>query len=108
VCGQVVGQLKTLYASANDVDLYVGAMAERPAEGALVGPTFRCLLAKQLGDTRRSDRYFYDLQQQPGSFSSGNHSHILRDNLVITPAKTIQLRLPKNKRVRVKNLVFFS
>jgi Animal haem peroxidase len=47
-------------------------MAERPADGALVGPTFRCLLAKQLSDTRRSDRFFYDLPQQPGSFSPGN------------------------------------
>ncbi|XP_065334518.1 peroxidase-like [Cloeon dipterum] len=65
----VVNLLKTLYANVNDVDLYVGAMAERLVDGALVGPTFRCLLGRQLRDTRKSDRFFYDLQGQAGSFT---------------------------------------
>ncbi|XP_059487278.1 peroxidase-like [Neocloeon triangulifer] len=77
----VVNQLKTLYASVNDVDLFVGAMAERPADGALVGPTFRCLIGRQLSDTRRADRYFFDLQDQAGSFTPEQLTNIRKTSL---------------------------
>jgi Na+/citrate or Na+/malate symporter len=31
----------------DDIDLFVGGLAERPLTGAVVGPTFGCLLGQQ-------------------------------------------------------------
>jgi peroxidase len=40
----VVEKWKTLYASPDDVDLFVGLFSERPMSNALVGPTAACKL----------------------------------------------------------------
>jgi peroxidase len=55
-----------LYASVEDVDLYIAGVSERPAKGAVVGPTFQCIIADQFLRLKRGDRYFYDLGDQSG------------------------------------------
>ncbi|CAG9824136.1 unnamed protein product [Phaedon cochleariae] len=55
-----VRKLATLYADPEDVDLSVGGSLERPAPGALVGPTFLRILIEQFSRTRRGDRYWYE------------------------------------------------
>lgn len=60
-----------LYDSVDDIDLFIGAISERAVEGALVGPTFQCIIADQFLKLKRGDRYFYDLGGQSGSFTSG-------------------------------------
>jgi hypothetical protein len=36
-----------MYASIEDIDLFIGGTAERPQQGAIVGPTFACIIATQ-------------------------------------------------------------
>ncbi|KAF0287084.1 Chorion peroxidase [Amphibalanus amphitrite] len=55
-----VAQLRAVYRSVEDVDLFVGGVAEEPAGGALVGPTFQCLLAEQFTRLKYADRHFYN------------------------------------------------
>lgn len=44
-----LNKLKTAYASVRDVDLIVGAIAEKPTSaGALVGPTLACIIRDQM------------------------------------------------------------
>lgn len=52
-------QLTELYGSPDDVDLWIGGLAERPVPGAMVGPTFRAILADQFTRLRDGDRFWY-------------------------------------------------
>lgn len=55
------------------MDLYVGALLEPPIKGAVVGLTFRDMIADQFSRLKKGDRYFYNLGPaiNPGAFSSG-------------------------------------
>lgn len=57
----------------DDIDFIVGALLEIPAEGARVGPTSRCIIADSFYRYKTGDRFFYDIQGQPSSFSAGKH-----------------------------------
>ena len=52
-------QLRAVYESVYDIDLYVGAIAETGVRGGSVGPTFACLIGDQFSRLKRGDRFFY-------------------------------------------------
>jgi hypothetical protein len=56
------------YKHWNDIDLLVGALLEKHADDAMVGPTMRCIIRDQFVRTRIADKHFYDL---PGVFTDG-------------------------------------
>ncbi|KAL4142192.1 hypothetical protein QTP88_004701 [Uroleucon formosanum] len=66
---KAIAQLKELYSSVNDIDLIVGLLLEKHSDGAIVGPTARCLIADGFYRYKAGDRFFYDVQGQPGSFT---------------------------------------
>ena len=41
-------KLSTLYATPNDIDLYPAGLAESKVPGAHVGPTFSCIIGRQV------------------------------------------------------------
>jgi peroxidase len=51
--------LKTVYGSIDQVDLFIGGLAESHAQGALVGPTFQAIIADQFQALRAGDRFFW-------------------------------------------------
>lgn len=55
----------------NDIDLMVGILLEKNSDGAIVGPTARCLIADGFYRYKADDRFFYDVKGQPGSFTDG-------------------------------------
>ncbi|KAL5279193.1 DBLOX family protein [Megaselia abdita] len=61
--------LKDLYQTADDIDLLVGAILEEPAVGSLFGPTITCLFSEQFKQMKRSDRFWYENDIPPSSFS---------------------------------------
>ena len=69
-----IERLKSVYQRVEDIDLFIGMAAEEPdaLNGALVGNTYRCLIADQFARLKKGDRYFYDLDGQAGSFTPGN------------------------------------
>jgi hypothetical protein len=52
----IIVKLESVYGHHDNVDLWVGGMAETPAPGARVGPTFQCIIAKQFKALRDGDR----------------------------------------------------
>jgi hypothetical protein len=54
--------LQRVYASVDDVDLWTGGLAERHAPGAMVGETFRAIIARQFAALRDGDRLWFENQ----------------------------------------------
>ena len=68
---QRVRLLEKVYTSVEDIDLFIGMTLETPDNGSITGNTFRCLIGDQFARLKWGDRFFYDLQNQPGSFNNG-------------------------------------
>jgi len=50
---------QTVYGNINNVDLFMGGLAESHVRGAVVGPTFQAILARQFLNLRAGDRFFW-------------------------------------------------
>ncbi|VDM93335.1 unnamed protein product [Litomosoides sigmodontis] len=64
-----LAELAKLYNHIDDVDLFVLGMAEKPEIGALVGPTFACIIGRQFQKIRRGDRFWYENFFLPSAFT---------------------------------------
>ncbi|CAH1381099.1 unnamed protein product [Tenebrio molitor] len=66
---ETVRKYTTIFEHPSDVDLWSGGVSERPLPGSMLGPTFACIIATQFSYTRRGDRFWYELPNQPSSFT---------------------------------------
>ena len=57
--------LASVYGTVDKVDLWIGALAEAPEDGAMVGETLRTLLADQFRRLRDGDRFWYEARFDP-------------------------------------------
>lgn len=77
-----------VYTSINDVDLWIGGLAEDHVEGAFVGETFQAILADQFTRSRDGDRFFYlndqDLLDVVPDIGETTLSQVIRRNSSIT------------------------
>ena len=64
-----------------DIDLYTGGLAEVPSKGAVVGPTFACLIGRQMFYYKSGDRYWYENDIPPSSFSKEQLNEIRKTTL---------------------------
>ncbi|XP_047106680.1 uncharacterized protein LOC124775853 [Schistocerca piceifrons] len=77
----VISALQKVYRNVTDIDLFTGALGETPIEGAVVGPTFGCLLGRQFHYLRRGDRYWYENDLPPSSFTKEQLNEIRKVSL---------------------------
>ncbi|XP_046451982.1 peroxidase-like [Daphnia pulex] len=78
-----IDSLKNAYNSVDDIDLYIGCLAEsaRPVNGSLLGPTGLCVVARQFAVTKNNDRFFYDVGSQTNSFTLVQLNEIRKTSL---------------------------
>ncbi|XP_053267748.1 eosinophil peroxidase [Pleuronectes platessa] len=104
-------RLLELYGSPNNIDVWMGGVAEPFVRGGRVGPLFACLIARQFRAIRQGDRLWHE---NPGIFtvrqrvalSSVTLSKIICDNTGITtvPANAFNVVSNKNRLVRCNNI----
>ena len=79
--------LNATYGDVNDVDAWVGLLAEDPAPGAAVGPTLKAILVDQFTRLRDGDRFWYQndpaLADQKDSLAKLSVSDVIRRNTEI-------------------------
>jgi peroxidase len=56
----LAARLEALYGSVDKVDVFVGALVETDAPGAMVGPLLQAVLADQFARLRDGDRFWYE------------------------------------------------
>lgn len=82
-------RLRNAYNSIDDIDLFVGGLAERPVVGGLVGPVFACIIAQQFSNLRRGDRFWYENDNFESSFTPAQLQSIRQVNLAQVICRTL-------------------
>jgi hypothetical protein len=79
--------LHSLYGNVDDIDLWVGGLAEEHVPGSSVGPTFRRIMVNQFERIRDGDRFWYQQTfsgEQLAALESTRLSDVIRRNTDIT------------------------
>eukprot|EP00088_Acartia_fossae_P047570 TRINITY_DN5158_c0_g1_i3.p1 TRINITY_DN5158_c0_g1~~TRINITY_DN5158_c0_g1_i3.p1 ORF type:complete len:378 (-),score=50.09 TRINITY_DN5158_c0_g1_i3:360-1493(-) len=61
---ETVEKFKRLYVTPEDLDLWSAGLSEQCEPGALVGPTFSCLMSLQFANYKYGDRFYYEHEGQ--------------------------------------------
>ena len=80
------------YGSLEDVDLWVGGLAEERLPSSLLGPTFACIFGLTFSNVRDGDRFYYEkygvfTEKERLEISKASLSRVICDN---TEIQTIQ------------------
>ncbi|CAG0879688.1 unnamed protein product [Cyprideis torosa] len=59
-----------VYEHVDDIDLYIGGVAELRVPGTDVGPTFHCILSDMFTRLKKGDRFWYENGGLPNSFTA--------------------------------------
>ena len=78
---KIVERFKLIFEHVDDVDFFIGGISEVPVHGALLGPTFQCIIGDQFKRLQHGDRFYYDNIASPGKFSEDQLVEVRKANL---------------------------
>jgi hypothetical protein len=84
---QLQKTLSDLYGTVDNIDLWVGGLAEDHVAGASVGPLFDAIISDQFERLRDGDRFWYQNEFSGPQLDALNHTHlsdIIRRNTTLT------------------------
>lgn len=87
---QLADALQGLYGNVNNVDLWVGALAEDHVPGGSVGPTLKAVITDQFVRLRDGDRFWYQRSLSPTDRQMVNQTTLSRLIMRNTTLTTIQ------------------
>ncbi|OQR68018.1 hypothetical protein BIW11_13171, partial [Tropilaelaps mercedesae] len=73
--------LSNVYRHVDDIDLFSGGLSEIPLPGAVVGPTFSCIIGFQFQRLRRCDRYWHENDEHSVRFTEGQLAELRKASL---------------------------
>nr|XP_027215058.1 peroxidase-like [Penaeus vannamei] len=85
----VIENLEDVYRHVDDIDLFVGGLAEHPVDGGVVGPTFACILLDQFLRLKVGDRYWYETNDKLTRFKKKQVKEIRKTTLAGIMCKVI-------------------
>lgn len=65
-----IDRLKQVYTSPVDIDIFAGAISEKPVLGSQFGFTFTCILLEQFKNSRFGDRFWYERDDHEVAFNA--------------------------------------
>jgi len=77
---EAIERFRRIYASVDDIDAFPAGIAETPTGDALLGPTFKCIVAEQFIRLRRGDRFFYENGNLNSSFTPAQLAEIRKSS----------------------------
>ncbi|XP_062380187.1 eosinophil peroxidase-like [Sardina pilchardus] len=82
-------ELMDLYGTADNIDVWLGGVAEPFVDGGRVGPLFACIIARQFQKIRRGDSLWWEndgvfTEAQRASLRTASLSRVICDNTGIT------------------------
>ncbi|XP_029300338.1 eosinophil peroxidase-like isoform X1 [Cottoperca gobio] len=109
--GGLARRMLQLYGTPNNIDVWMGGVAEPFVEGGRVGPLFSCLIASQFQRIRQGDRLWYEKQgvftaAQRAALSTATMSNIICQNTGITsvPTDVFSVLSNRNRLVQCSNI----
>ncbi|XP_069020373.1 eosinophil peroxidase isoform X1 [Embiotoca jacksoni] len=104
-------RLLQLYGTPDNIDVWLGGVAEPFVQGGRVGALFSCLIANQFQKVRQGDRLWYEkpgvfTPRQRNALSSVTLSSIICDNtgIMSIPTNTFDVISNRNRRVRCASI----
>ncbi|XP_048778816.1 myeloperoxidase-like [Ostrea edulis] len=106
-------KLLKVYKNIHEIELYAGAMTEKPVNDGLVGPTFACLIGKQFSLYKKGDRFWYENERTNG-FTKDQLKEIKKTTLSSVICQTMEVdtitpnaflvESSTNKRIKCKSM----
>lgn len=88
---EVINRFKKIYASVDDIDLFPGAMTERPLQGGLVGPTLACIIGIQFRQLRKCDRFWYENHMPEVKFTEAQLAEIRKTTFAKVACENLEI-----------------
>lgn len=82
----------------DDIDLYTGALSEKPIKGSVLGPTLTCLILDQFIRVKQGDRFWFENFQNPQAFTPEQLDEIRKTSLasvICENADNLEMIQPK-------------